>query len=94
MISPSSKAYIPTRTDMLFTQFSILYALLVLIHLTGSTSGCYDSGIKIKDAIESEDLTDIFENYCKQYVGQNISIDDQVRKLSSSATSRFAKAKS
>lgn len=88
LISLSPQAYIPTRTDMLFTHFFILYALLVLKYLTGTTSGCYDSGIKIKDAVESEDLTDIFDNFCKQYVGRNISLNDKVRKLNSRVKSR------
>lgn len=69
---------------MSFTHFSILYALLVLVYLTGTTSGCFNAGIKIKEAVESEDLTDIFENYCHQYVGKNISVNDQVRKLNPS----------
>ncbi|KAK7703261.1 hypothetical protein SLS64_009238 [Diaporthe eres] len=64
---------------MSFTHFSTLYALLVLMYLTRTTSGCFDAGIKIKEAVESEDLTDIFENYCKQYVGHNVSLNDQAQ---------------
>lgn len=92
LISLSPKAYIPTKVDMSFTHFSTLYALLVLMYLTRTTSGCFDAGIKIKEAVESEDLTDIFENYCKQYVGHNVSLNDQVRRLNSTMKSRVAKA--